>query len=217
MKAFSHFLKLAWKTAPGYMLVLVFDSLLQGVKTILNVYLPKLLIDELIGERDVQRLMLYGGLIVANIVVMQFIANLLKKYVNVKRQKVAMYMRRAMSKKIMNIEYSYLEDPYYLDLKERAVFAINNQGAIEYSIKNFADVISGIATLIGLMAVMLTLGPVLLIALLAAFALMLAFYGLIAKSMFWFRQNIIPINRKYGYYFNLTMDNPSLRHGAHDH
>ncbi len=205
MKQLIHFLKLAWKTAPVYMLIMILQSLLKAGQTVLNVYLPKLLIDELTGDRDIHTLILYLALIIGNIVIMQFITNLIDRYVGVKREKVAMYMRREMSKKIMNIGYAYLEDPYYLDLKERAVFAINNQNAIENTISRVATVFTSVATLIGLIVVMATLGPVLIISLAVACLLMLVFYGLISKTMIWFQQNLIPINRRYGYYFNLSM------------
>ena len=205
MKAMMHFIKLAWKTAPDYMLVMVFQSILNAGRMILNVYLPKLLIDELTGGKDVKMIILYVGLVIFNIVGMQLVNNIINRYVYVKREKVALYMRRAMSKKIMNIEYSYIEDPYYLDLKERAVFAINNQGAIESTIRSVADVLTSMITLIGLLVIMATLGPVLIIALFVGLAMMLGFYGLISKTMIWFQQNLIPINRRYGYYFNLSM------------
>ncbi len=205
MKAMMHFIKLAWKTAPDYMLVMVFQSILNAGRMILNVYLPKLLIDELTGGKDVKMIILYVGLVIFNIVGMQLVNNIINRYVNVKREKVALYMRRAMSKKIMNIEYSYIEDPYYLDLKERAVFAINNQGAIESTIRSVANVLTSMITLIGLLVIMATLGPVLIIALFVGLAMMLGFYGLISKTMIWFQQNLIPVNRRYGYYFNLSM------------
>jgi ABC-type multidrug transport system fused ATPase/permease subunit len=205
MKAMMHFIKLAWKTAPDYMLVMVFQSILNAGRMILNVYLPKLLIDELTGGKDVKMIILYVGLVIFNIVGMQLVNNIINRYVYVKREKVALYMRRAMSKKIMNIEYSYIEDPYYLDLKERAVFAINNQGAIENTIRSVANVLTSMITLIGLLVIMATLGPVLIIALFVGLAMMLGFYGLISKTMIWFQQNLIPVNRRYGYYFNLSM------------
>ncbi len=205
MKAMMHFIKLAWKTAPDYMLVMVFQSILNAGRMILNVYLPKLLIDELTGGKDVKMIILYVGLVIFNIVGMQLVNNIINRYVYVKRERVALYMRRAMSKKIMNIEYSYIEDPYYLDLKERAVFAINNQGAIENTIRSVANVLTSMITLIGLLVIMATLGPVLIIALFVGLAMMLGFYGLISKTMIWFQQNLIPVNRRYGYYFNLSM------------
>jgi ABC-type multidrug transport system fused ATPase/permease subunit len=142
---------------------------------------------------------------------MQLITNTINRYIAVKREKVSLYMRRAMSKKIMNISYSYLEDPYYLDLKERAVFAISNQNAIEQMIMAVADVLNSVLTLAGLVAIMATLGPVLIIALAVALLLVLAFYGIISKTMIWFQSNIVPINRRFGYYFNLSMGKASQK------
>ena len=211
MKGLIHFLKLAWKTAPGYMLVMVLSAVFKTVQVLLNVYLPKLLIDELTGSKDVNTIIMYLAFIIANVVGMQLITNTINRYIAVKREKVALYMRRAMSKKIMNISYSYLEDPYYLDLKERAVFAINNQNAIEQMIMAVADVLNSVLTLAGLVAIMATLGPVLIIALAVAMLLVLAFYGIISKTMIWFQSNIVPINRRFGYYFNLSMGKASQK------
>ncbi len=211
MKGLIHFLKLAWKTAPGYMLVMILSAVLKTVQVLLNVYLPKLLIDELTGSKDVNTIIMYLAFIIANVVGMQLITNTINRYIAVKREKVSLYMRRAMSKKIMNISYSYLEDPYYLDLKERAVFAISNQNAIEQMIMAVADVLNSVLTLAGLVAIMATLGPVLIIALAVALLLVLAFYGIISKTMIWFQSNIVPINRRFGYYFNLSMGKASQK------
>ena len=60
-----------------------------------------------------------------------------------------------MSEKIMNLEYSYLENPTYLDLKERAVFAIQNQNAISNMITMVTDVFSKGLTLVGLLSILI--------------------------------------------------------------
>lgn len=211
MKGLLHFFKLSFQTSPLYMLVMIFQATLIGVKAVLDVYFPKLLIDEITGGRDLNKIFLYGGFILANIVFMQFMVNTLNRYIKVERKKTAQCLVRAMGKKIMNVEYSYLEEPYYLDLKERALFAINNQGVMEWTISNIAETLGNISTLIGLMAIMITLGPVLLIAIAVAAVLMLLCYGIIAKSMVWFQQNLIPINRRLTYYFNLSMGKESQK------
>ena len=39
-------------------------------------------------------------------------------------------MERLLGEKVMSLPYARLEDPYYLDLKERASFAFENQEAM---------------------------------------------------------------------------------------
>ncbi len=206
MKKLIHFIKLAWAVSPSYLILLVINALSGSAKTILNIILPMFLIDELTGAKDVQQLCLYGGLIVLNNVGMMFLSNTLQRFLKVKEHQTHVGMMKLMSEKIMNLEYSYLEDPYYLDLKERAVFTIENQNAISNLIIALSDLISRGATLVGLVAILVSLGPVLIIVLIIGILLMLLLYAGIAQYQTKVMQEIVPINRKFGYYLNLCTE-----------
>lgn len=204
MKKLIHFLKLAWSVSPSYLILLVANSLCNAAKTLLNIILPMYLIDELTTGQDIKQLFLYGGLIVLNNVGMTLLANTFTRFIKVKESQTRMGMMKLMSEKIMNLEYSYLENPTYLDLKERAVFTINNQDAIANLIISLSDLLSKGATLVGLVAILITLGPVLIIVLVVGIALMLFIYSGISKYQTELMQEIIPINRRFGYYLNLA-------------
>ena len=206
MKKLIHLFGLAWKVSPLYILMLVLNSFISGGKIVLNIIIPKLLIDEFLGAKRPEMLIFYGGLAVLNNVLVKFIEESFKRYLTVKRTYVANMLEEKMAEKIMNIEYSYLEDPYYLDLKERAVFAIQNQNAIEGTIREAAEGLTQLVTLIGLVSVMITLGPVLIILVLVASGLSLLSYALMSKKMAFLQQEIIPINRRFGYYFSTAME-----------
>lgn len=206
MKKLIHFMKLAWSVSPAYILLLAADSMLSASKVLLNTILPMLLIDELLGEQLVSRLVLYGGLIVLNNVGMTLLSNTLNRFRAVRGEKASQGMLKKMSEKIMNLEYSYLEDPYYLDLKERAVFSVQNQNSIANLILMAADVFSGALTLIGLAAILVTLGPVLILVLLAGIGVMLLIYRSVSRYQTQVTQELIPINRRFGYYMGLGME-----------
>ena len=206
MKSIVNFIKQVWKISPGYILLIFFNALLSGAKIIFNTILPMLLINELIGDRTVSRLLLYGGLIVANNVVMTFLTDSITKYRDVKDEWVQNAMIEKMGERIMNLEYSYLEDPYYLDLKESAIFAIQNQSAIANVIRVFADTLQGFITLAGLLTILATLGPVLVIVLAIGVIAMLVLFKSASKSMIELMQRIVPINRVYGYYIDVAME-----------
>lgn len=206
MKSIGNFIKQVWKISPGYILLIFFNALLSGAKIIFNTILPMLLINELIGDRTVSRLLLYGGLIVANNVVMTFLTDSITKYRDVKDEWVQNAMVEKMGERIMNLEYSYLEDPYYLDLKESAIFAIQNQSAIANVIRVFADTLQGFITLAGLLTILATLGPVLVIVLAIGVIAMLVLFKSASKSMIELMQRIVPINRVYGYYIDVAME-----------
>lgn len=206
MKKLIHFMKLAWLVSPAYLILLIVNALCESVKILLNIVLPMYLIDELTGAKDMEHLCVYGGLIVLNNVGMMFVSNTLQRFLIVRRQATRDGMMKLMSEKIMNLEYSYLETPYYLDLKERAVFTIQNQDAIANLINAVSEVISRGATLIGLVVILVSLGPVLLIVLVIGIVLMLTLYAGVAKYQTNLMQEIVPINRRYGYYMNLATE-----------
>ena len=56
MKNFGYFMKMAWKTAPLYLIVMILNSLFSSAKLLLNIILPKLLIDELVGDKNIEML-----------------------------------------------------------------------------------------------------------------------------------------------------------------
>lgn len=203
MKKLIHFFKLAWKVSPLYILLLIGRSIADAAKIILNVILPMLLINELLGSREWNRLVVSGGLLVLNNAGMTLLANTLNRFIEVKRTATSEGMLRLMSEKIMNLEYAYLEDPHYLDLKEQAVFSIQNQNAIDNLISLSTEALGAAFTLIGLAAVLATLGPVLFIVLVIGIAVMLLLYKSIASYQTQVTKEIVPINRRFGYYMNL--------------
>ncbi|HKM33392.1 MAG TPA: ABC transporter ATP-binding protein [Lachnospiraceae bacterium] len=203
MKKLARYLKMVWNVAPSYMILLILNSLLTSSRLFFSIIFPKYLIEELMGDKRPEQLLMWGALIAGSTVLITLAQNTLKKYLDVKSTIVYHQMNQVMAKKIMNLEYSYLETPYYLDLKEKAVFAINNQGATVGLIKVISQLLTGIITLVGLVTVMATLGPVLIIAVIVAFVLMLLIYSSMSSYQVKITQEMIPINRKFGYYLGL--------------
>ena len=199
-------MKLAWSVSPANMLLKLVQSFLGATKTLLNIVLPMFLVNELTGSKEVERLVLFAGLIVLNNVGMTLLDNLLNRFCAVLQEKTGNGMLKLMSEKIMNLEYSYLENPTYLDLKERAVFTIQNQNAINNMINAIFQTVSQALTMTGMIAILATLGPVLIIVLIVGALLMLLIYGSVSKAQMEVMQEIVPINRRYGYYMNLGME-----------
>lgn len=207
VKKLGLFLSMSFKIAPFYLLLLVLQALVSGGQMVLDVVLMKYLVDELTKGTDAQRLLYLGGLIVGINVLMRFANKTFKREIDIYCRYVSDRMQKAMAEKIMKIEYAYLENPYYLDLKERAVFAIRNQDALAWMTDAAARVLQNGAAVAGLAAVLFTLSPVLVLILLVGILLTLVCYAGFSKYMVDLQQKIIPINRRYGYYFGLCYHN----------
>ena len=173
-------------------------------RIVANVVLPKFLIDELVGGKDLNKLLIYGGLIVLSNLLFAFIDNLMKRLMTIKKLDMEEKMNYAMADKIMNVEFSYLENPYYLDLKERAMFAIRNQSALENVISSFAAGIKNMITILSLVTILLTLSWGLVVFLVVTIGISVWIYSYFMDYQRHFYQELIPINRKYGYYLGLS-------------
>lgn len=211
LKKLKLFLGMGVKIAPSYVAILILQALAGSGRMIFDLVLMKHLVDELTGLKRPDTLIFLGCLIVGVNIGFHFMEKTLKRSVETGRRYVADKMCESMAAKIMNLEYSYLENPYYLDLKERAVFAIRNQDSIAWMIDAAAQTVQSIVTVAGLTVILFTLSPVLVVILLAGIAANLLLYQGFSKEELVYRQEIIPINRRYGYYINLCFSNEAQK------
>lgn len=206
IKKLKMFFSLSWKISPSYIIFLLFSTLISSGQILINVILPKFLIDELIGNQEMNKLILFGSMIILSNLLFAFLTNTMKRYMDVKNIYMREKMSQAMAEKIMNVEFSYLENPYYLDLKERAVFAINNQGAMQSMIVSVSSMLKNLLTVSGLLVIMFTLSWVLVLLLVISISISLLIYKSFMKYQMNFFQEVLPVNRKYGYYVGLCYD-----------
>ncbi|NLO08988.1 MAG: ABC transporter ATP-binding protein [Clostridiales bacterium] len=199
-------MSLVWSISPLYFFMLIFNSLIFSGQILGNVILPKFLIDELTGGMRQDKLILWVGAIVANNLIFTFLKKTSKRLLDVKEKEVYWQIERAFARKVMSVEYWNLEDPHYLDLKERASFAMQNQSAVSNLIVNTMEFLNHTITVIGLIAVMLQLSWILVVTLFVTILIMLIIQGSFSGYQQKFFGEILPINRKYGYYVNLAFE-----------
>ena len=205
---------LAWGISPWYIILLIVNALISAMQILANVVLPKYLIDELIASRNTGSLLFIGGAIVLSNLVFSFFGKLMTRNLTIQNRYMNEKMNQALGIKIMNVDYSYLENPYYLDLKERAAFACTNQSAIYNLISNSADLLKSLVTLIGMVTVMLTLGPVLFVVSGITILLTVILMSSFSSYQVRFFEGIIPVNRKYGYYLGLGYSEDEIQKDA---
>ena len=210
-KKLKLFFRLSWKTAPSYILLLIVQTLMSGGQVVMNVVLPKFLIDELTGACEMKRLVFFGGLVVGSNLFFAWFAKFMKRYMDVQNPYVSQKMELLLGEKVMSLPYAKLEDPYYLDLKERAAFAFLNQEAMLNMITGLADLLQKGSTLLGLTVIMVTLSPVLVGILLVLIGVMLLLQRRLSVHMQKIHQMILPINRRYGYYVNTAFDDKTQK------
>ncbi|MEG1710195.1 MAG: ABC transporter ATP-binding protein [Clostridia bacterium] len=205
IKKITLLFSLAAKICPSYMFLVVLNAIILGLQMFTNIILPKYLIDELLGNKSIEMVILWTALIVFTNLLFAFLANLMKNILEIKNDYLSKKMTLVMSEKIMRIEYKCLEDPYYLDLKERALF-IMDIGTMDVLFDKFVSIIKNFIVLIGLFTIMFMLGWEIVAILIITVAIMLISQAIYSKKQRLFNDNVIPVNRKYGYYVGLSYD-----------
>lgn len=198
------FASLAYRISPSYILILFLRSFSSAGQIFGNVLFPKYLIDELTGAGRLPRLIVFIALIVFSNALFYFLNRLLDRSYQIRQQNVSDKMWQALSAKIMRLPYPYLEDPEYLDLKERAVFVLTNQDALGQLIYYTGEILKNLVTLLGLLILMFTLSFSYVLLLLCIIALSLYIYRRFMGCEARMYQAILPYNRRLGYYANLT-------------
>lgn len=197
---------LVWKISPSYFLLLFINSLGYSAQILLNVILPKYIIDGLMAKEPLQVLFQWVLLIAVSNVFLSLLKKTTKRFLDVKQENVYWQIERAFAKKVMSVEYQHLEDPYYLDLKERASYAMRNQGAVYNLVNHSLNFFNQLLTVIGLVAIMLRLSWILVGSLLVMVGIILFIQSAFSKYQQQFFADLLPINRKYGYYVGLSFE-----------
>lgn len=206
MKNLLKFLKYSSKTSKSFILILIFNALFGCFITLFAVYMPKEIIGAIEAGKNLKECLIYVLVFILGNFILGIINSYLTKAIEVKSEYVSQMYHYILGEKVLSIEYSYLENPYYLDLKERALFACQNQGAIIRLVRSFATILRNLFTLISLVVILASIGPGLIIILIASIGLNGLIMFLSAKTMTKFYGMLIPVNRKFGYYAGIISD-----------
>lgn len=198
--------RLAHRISKSYLPIVISASLVNALMPFLNLIMLKHVIDELTGG---QRLNIFV-ILVAIAVVGNFVLNALQRglqiWVSVKDEELMNGFDLMIGEKIMSLDFEMIEDPEILDLKERAIFPIHNQGAFQRVVEYAMSLLSQLITMIGLVAMLVMLNPLIVVFLLVMAIITTLISKKAQRVMYDFFQLLIPVNRKFGYYANVTAD-----------
>lgn len=192
-----------WKLNKSYILILLINSSFEALNTLINIFIPMIFIRGFQESWGVDRFTLIIGLIIVSKFLLKTIVNLTNREMRVQNEGLSKEFPKEISKKIMEMDYEKLEDPNILDLKEKALFPITNYGAVANLLNSFSKGITSILTIIGTIGIILPFSKLLLFVTLALTFLNIYVDNKLSKYLQEFAQEIVPINRKYGYYLEL--------------
>ena len=106
----KYFYGIAWKLKKPYFLVLISDILVQGLSPFINIFIPKLIIDELLGGRNITVL---AGLVAA-LVLLNLAASAARNLIQYFSGKYHFFFAQRFSEilaeKCMSMDFSHTEN-----------------------------------------------------------------------------------------------------------
>lgn len=204
-KLLWEFLIYTLKIEPKIFISFIVVTISTAISTVLMVYLPKIVIDGVMGtwslEELTSNLIKYSSLII----IFKFVSyNSEHKFLK-DRNIFVHKMGATFSKKVLNLKYELLEDADILDLSEKASYPLSHfiVFSILEEIKN-----SGIALarLIGVGAILASFNIWLTLFAVAMCLVGGFFLEKNSKINEQFAMDLMPINRRYNYYLNILVN-----------
>ena len=204
-KLLSRLLKESFRANPALFFVMLGNALFSAGATVFNIFALKIVLDAVV-TKPLETSLFYAAVVVGVDVGVAFFNQLFEKLMDYHRNLTEQRLRETVAKKLMNAPFSYLEDPYYLDLKERAKFANENQNAIYHLLEYMGHFISYGISIAFLVSLLGTFDAWLFPVMGGYVALTIVTQLFSLKFIAKFYQGLIPLNRRYGYYID-TMGN----------
>ncbi len=196
----QYFLPIAFQNFKGYFVCGTVRIFVLAVLPFVNILVLPLIIDELLGERNVNTLLFYTAVIVIGNAVLNMLSSFLDITMQKYDERMTNYFTEEMSCRIMEMDFQHTEDKQALDQAERARTGMSwYSGGVHGICTQFWNAASNAVTIAGV---------VVLIALHAPLLFWLTLVLLVINTLVKAKQNQIEIkhynalsgiNRAFGY------------------
>jgi ABC-type multidrug transport system fused ATPase/permease subunit len=206
LKVAAYFLSLSNKIVKSYIPLTLTLSFTSALAPLINIIMTKFIIDELMGEQRIGIFVSY----VSFTVVVNALCSLANRYletkVNIANLKIVNGFELHIGTHMMNMDYERLEDSKILDLKERALVPIKQQGVITKLISSLRAIAQNTISIAGLIAIISSINIFILLIILGIVWINSIVFKKSQKAQYHYHNMLAPINRKFGYYSKLSTD-----------
>lgn len=206
MKKIKLFVKMSWDVSIRYYILLFVSCAISGVQVFLNLSLPALFIEALTTGNSMGKCGKYAAIIVLSNVILFMCNQVIEGKLEVEKIYVNDMLNKKLSQKIMTLGYDKIENPYYLDLRQQAVYAIEVQDAITVFAYTMTDTVKKSFIILELFVVMYQLSRFLVLTILVLDIIVVIAYILFKRYEKKFMDKLAVLNRKFSYYIGLCFD-----------
>jgi len=165
IKGLLFFIKFSWQHEKRYLVYRVLNQLISSMIPIIAVIMPRYIISELMMEQRLHHIILYIGILVGYTFAASALSNWLQWTGFSHRIKVAQEFTAFMHNKTINADYADIESSRFLEIKEKAEkFLFGDMRGFSYVLDMAIEIIGKTFTMIGVVAIVASLNPLLVLA-----------------------------------------------------
>lgn len=203
-KSFMFLLKLIWRFNKKYIFYAALFQIVTALVPLTGVVMPKYIIDELTGLQRVEYLAVYVGALVLINLVGSILLAYLEGAMFTSKSEVFSSFECMMAEKLMSCDFESLEDPGFLDVKEKAHRILYAEGQGFGAVLDHAFNIAGkVFIFAGLVGVLSTLNIWMVLVFVALVLLNSAVEARVQKRYVSWDIEKAPIERRSAYLLNI--------------
>ena len=201
-KRIRQFAGYAWRCKPSYFAVYLLQIIINGGTPFINIIFPAYIIDELVGARRIERIVLYALLTVG----INALCGILRDLLNISMEKYADRFERHMdliiSEKCVTMDFQHTEDKKVLEQLEKAKTGMSwYSGGIHGILSAVGRILQHLVTLLGVVVILATGMPWLLLVYGISIVLDALVTAQIQKVDMKAFQNLAKVNQIFSYVF----------------
>lgn len=159
-----YFLPIVWKTRKSYFFSGVIQVVVGAISPFVKILVLPLIIDELLGGRDVQKLISYAAIMVLGDVFLSLIDSIMGVVMEKYAEKFNNYITEEMSRRVMELDFQLTEDKKALDQMEAARTGMDwYSGGVHGIFQQLFNIASAVIAIIGVVVLILMNAPILFI------------------------------------------------------
>lgn len=201
VKASFHYLvPIIWKYRKGYFFVQLTDVIISSFLPFFNIILPKLIIDEMLGNRDIHLLILYTLGIALGNAVFGLINSIIFSSHNKCTDDFERFYVRLLADKTLSMDFEYTEDPVALEQLQKASSGISGySNGIDSLVQPMTKIITNILILSGVVFLLLQGAPYIIILLILSVIVNTYFVGRVNHKNLESYKQLANDNRSFDY------------------
>ncbi len=206
-KGIMFFIKQGWKYDKCYILWRILYQFVNSMIPIIGTLVPKYIIDELMGEKNLHKLIIYVSILAGYTMIATMLSNYFSWDGFSRRSRVAAEFDSDLHRRLAQSDFERLEDAAFLDMQEKAKkFLYCEWHGFGYLLDCAMNIVGQVFTLIGISAIIATLDWRIIAAFIVFVLMGAKVEGIAKKKAMSLSQKITSDTRGWTYYAGLFED-----------